>query len=82
MPHANDKTSESYVTNTQVEGWMRSQGHHRCVALAGMDCLTFWEKKDYTSDFSLNPESWGLLQDPFGNSKVIAKDLESVDDAH
>jgi hypothetical protein len=45
------------------------------VALAGMDCLAFWEKRGYNNDFSLNPESWGALQDPFGNSKVVAKKL-------
>ena len=54
---------------------MQQHGHRLCVALAGMDCLAFWEKRGYNNDFSLNPESWGALQDPFGNSKVVAKKL-------
>lgn len=58
-----------------VERWMQQHGHRLCVALAGMDCLAFWEKRGYNNDFSLNPESWGALQDPFGNSKVVAKKL-------
>lgn len=58
-----------------LEGWLRSRGMRSCVALAGLDCLPFWEKRGYADDVTLSPQQWSVLRDPFGNSRVLIKEL-------
>ena len=59
-----------------VERWLRDEGGVACVvALAGLDTVEFWRAKGYTDDVTLSPRRWSLLRDPFGNSRIMSKEL-------
>ena len=60
---------------TAVEGWLRGRGMRSCVVLAGLDTVGFWRKRGYEDEVELSPQQWGVLRDPFGNSKVMIKVL-------
>ena len=58
-----------------LEGWLAARGVRCVAACAGLDCGGFWSRCGYDAEQPLEPRLWALLLDPFGNSRIMAKEL-------